>query len=80
MQIAWVPGADTYASAYTAYFWTAWQARAALAQAPAAEPLTDEQITMDGLMMCPTKTLDNCADAFEAGVRYAERAHGIGAA
>lgn len=49
------------------------------AQAPAAEPLTDEQIVNDGLMMCSTKALDNCADAFEAGVKFAERAHGIAA-
>ena len=47
---------------------------------PVREPLTDEQIVNDGLMMCPMKLLDSCADAFEAGVKYAERAHGIGAA
>jgi hypothetical protein len=34
-----VPGKDVYASSFTAYHWNAWQARAALTQAPAAEPL-----------------------------------------
>lgn len=48
------------------------------AQAEPQEPLTDEQIVMDGLMMTPTKTLESCAEAFTAGVRFAERAHGIG--
>lgn len=42
--------------------------------------LTEEQIVNDGLMMCPASKLDNCADAFEAGVKFAERAHGIGQA
>lgn len=42
-------------------------------------PLTEEAILMEGLMMTPSKVLDNCGDAFTAGVRYAERAHGIGA-
>ena len=40
------------------------------------QPLT-EQDTLDGLMMTPNATLENCADAFEAGVRFAEREHGI---
>lgn len=58
--------------------------RSAQAATPAAAPawqpgapLTEQQIVNDGLMMCPTKLLDNCADAFEAGVKFAERAHGI---
>ena len=42
------------------------------------DPLTDDQITVDGLMMTPNSVLENCATAFEAGVRFAERAHGIG--
>lgn len=42
-----------------------------------AVPLTDEQITIDGLMMTPNSVLQNCADAFEAGARFAERHHGI---
>lgn len=51
--------------------------RMAALQFPAPAPLTEEQIVHDGLMMCPTKLLDNCADAFEAGVKFAELAHGI---
>jgi hypothetical protein len=43
------------------------------------EPLTAVQILMDGLMMCPTAMLKDCTKAFEAGARFAERAHGIAA-
>lgn len=40
-------------------------------------PLTDEQITMDGLMMVPSRITD-VTEWFIQGVRFAERAHGIG--
>lgn len=53
-----------------------WNRRAP--QPVARVPLTDAQITVDGLMMTPNSVLENCATAFEAGVRFAERAHGIG--
>lgn len=51
-----------------------------LQPAPVAlQPLTEERVVMDGLMMCPNKTLESGADAFQAGVRWAEQQHGIGA-
>jgi hypothetical protein len=40
-------------------------------------PLTEEQIVMDGLMMLPNEDAKDCAKSFTAGVRFAERAHGI---
>lgn len=48
--------------------------------APAVRPLTEEEVVMDGLMMLPTEDAKDCAKAFTAGVRFAERAHGISAA
>ncbi len=49
----------------------------ALAAPTARQPLTEERIVMDGLMMLPTEDAKDCAKSFEAGVRFAERAHGI---
>ena len=46
------------------------------APAPAPQPLTDEQIVMDGMMMVPNST-ENLGDWFTAGVRFAERHFGI---
>lgn len=40
-------------------------------------PLTEDQIVMDGLMMLPNEDAKDCAKSFTAGVRFAERAHGI---
>jgi hypothetical protein len=52
--------------------------RLALKAAPTArQPLNEERIVMDGLMMLPTADAKDCAKSFEAGVRFAERAHGI---
>lgn len=45
---------------------------------PGTAPLSDEQIVMDGLMMVPTTVCGDMPAVFEAGVRFAERAHGIG--
>lgn len=64
-----MPGEDSISQAL---------AKIARPQAADVQPLTEEQITMDGLMMTPNDVLENCADAFVAGVRFAERAHGIG--
>ena len=47
------------------------------ASPPARQPLTEEQIVMDGLMMLPSADAQDCATAFIAGVRFAERRHGI---
>jgi hypothetical protein len=57
------------------------RARAALRAAGAGnrESLTEERIVLDGLMSCPTALLSDCTKAFEAGVRFAEAAHGIAA-
>ena len=40
------------------------------------EPLSEQDV-LGGLMATTNSVLENCADAFEAGVRFAERAHGI---
>lgn len=43
---------------------------------PAPAPLSEQDI-LDGLMTTPNSVLENCADAFEAGVRFAAHRHGI---
>jgi hypothetical protein len=43
---------------------------------PAPAPLSEQDV-LGGLMATPNSVLENCADAFEAGVRFAEHAHGI---
>ena len=55
------------------------QARAALTAAPAPAPLTDERVR-DAYMSTNTRTHDQTFAAFRDGVRFAERAHGIGTA
>ncbi|OYD50667.1 hypothetical protein CBY09_07995 [Acidovorax kalamii] len=42
-----------------------------------AVPLTEHQIVHDGLMMTPNSVFKDGAALFEAGVRFAERHHGI---
>ncbi len=59
--------------------------RAAIAAAPAAQPvpatgaqpLTEEQIVMDAIMMMPNSIAKDCAKACEYGIRYAEKHYGI---
>jgi len=57
--------------------WSGWDNRQHYAAPTARQPLTEERIVMDGLMMLPTADAKDCAKSFEAGVRFAERAHGI---
>jgi hypothetical protein len=63
---------------YDRYRREGWDARAALAQAPAAEPLTLDEIEAEARKRWYAGDVDNVK--FAAGVRFAERAHGIGAA
>lgn len=53
-----------------------WKALSAVRQPVELEPLSEQDV-LGGLMATPNSVLENCADAFEAGVRFAERAHGI---
>jgi hypothetical protein len=61
---------------YDRYRREGWDARAALAQAPAAEPLTLDEIEAEARKRWYAGDVDNVK--FAAGVRFAERAHGIG--
>lgn len=69
-----LPYGDGYKYTETHTAWNVWQARAELDK---REPLTADQV-IDGLAQTGILISQSNVLAFEAGVRFAERAHGIG--